>query len=111
MSGFRGDDKKEWPRYPAMVLETSTRTPVAEAALDFDPARDPNKGTEREVWCLLLHVQESCETRRYTFLVLVQVTSTGNSELKYMRIGLGWAAETPETLLFTGRYRDEVTIV
>ncbi|OIW28321.1 HET-domain-containing protein [Coniochaeta ligniaria NRRL 30616] len=112
--GFGGEDKMEHPRYPALILEQSTPTPVVEVALDFNPARKPETEGGNEVWCLLLHVQKNRDERRYTLLVLVQVHGNGTNGLEYRRIGLGWAAESPRTLaaeLFAKDSREDVAVI
>ncbi|KAB5535359.1 heterokaryon incompatibility protein-domain-containing protein [Coniochaeta sp. 2T2.1] len=55
VEGFEGEDKKEHPRFPALILGLSSLTPVAEAALDFVPAKDPLLETGVAATCLLLH--------------------------------------------------------
>lgn len=95
--GFDAEDKKEHPRYPAMLLDTKERAPVAEVGLDFDPARNADLEGGREVFCLLLHVQKSRETRRYTFLIIERVAKTGTNDFDCRRLGLGWANESVRT--------------
>jgi hypothetical protein len=87
--GLEGEDKKEHPRFPAVIADGDTGELVAEVALDADMAGGPGV----EVFCLLLHVQASHGTRPYTFLVLVENGLDGTDVTVYKRIGLGWASE------------------
>ncbi|KFZ12277.1 hypothetical protein V502_07168 [Pseudogymnoascus sp. VKM F-4520 (FW-2644)] len=98
---FGNVDKRERPRFPGLVLDIDSNQAIGEAALDMpiqskqnlidsldmslEVMSRPISSSEKEVWCGLVHVQETKERHHLTALVLEPEL---DSTLIYRRLGL-----------------------
>ncbi|KAH6895915.1 heterokaryon incompatibility protein-domain-containing protein [Thelonectria olida] len=92
---FDGIDEREEPRHPALLLHADTETPVAEVALDRpfslgSPVPRSGRGEGAgvwQVWCVLLHAQQTRDGCRGTVLVVDESKTESNT---FKRVGLGF---------------------
>ncbi|CZR67476.1 uncharacterized protein PAC_17375 [Phialocephala subalpina] len=98
---FSNVDEREQPQFPGLILDMELNHVIGEAALDtpihlsqrladsLDVScmieSNPPASSEKEVWCGLVHVQETKERHQLTALVLEPVS---DSLLVYRRLGL-----------------------
>ena len=106
-SFFGNTDKREYPRFPGLILDANTAKLVGEAAVDLpvNPMQlltdvtdrsqmveaNPPPNPEMLVWCALVHVQRKDETRYLTALLL---EPESDSMLTYRRLGLVFLADS-----------------